>query len=288
LNGEKNGKSKEYYDNGQLKFEGEYLDGKKNGKSKEYYDNGRLKFEGEYLNGKRWNGYILSNTNKNFKFVIKNGNGKIKVYNNKGELIFEGDYINGVKKGKEYNYNNKLIFEGEYFNEEKWNGKIFEYSKKIKHTKCGFGRYERNFLKDYYIKAENEKEKVFNNIVKFEGEYLNGKRNGKGKEYDTFGKLINEGIYINGKRKEEIYNSQYDRNYYYVLIFEGEIKNGVKNGKGKEYNYNSGKLIFEGEYLNGIRWNGIGNEYLTNWELEKQFEYLNGEINGKGKEFTYG
>jgi len=33
------------------------------------------------------------------------------------------------------------------------------------------------------------------------------------------------------------------------LIFEGEYKNGRKNGKGKE-------LLFEGEYLNGKRWNG--------------------------------
>ena len=26
------------------------------GKGKEYYDNGRLQFEGEYINSKRWNG----------------------------------------------------------------------------------------------------------------------------------------------------------------------------------------------------------------------------------------
>ena len=52
LNGEKNGKGKEY-DNGNLIFEDEYLNGEKNGKGKEYYENGRLKFEGEYLNGKR-------------------------------------------------------------------------------------------------------------------------------------------------------------------------------------------------------------------------------------------
>ena len=38
------------------------------------------------------------------------------------------------------------------------------------------------------------------------------------------------------------------------MIFEGEYLNGMKNGKGKEY---EGKLIFEGEYLNGMR-NGQG------------------------------
>ena len=33
----------------------------------------------------------------------------------------------------------------------------------------------------------------------FEGEYINGKRIGKGKEYDINGKLIFEGEYINGE-----------------------------------------------------------------------------------------
>ena len=34
------------------------------------------------------------------------------------------------------------------------------------------------------------------------------------------------------------------------LLFEGECRNGYRNGKGKEYG-DGGKLEFEGEYLNG-------------------------------------
>ena len=55
---DKNGKVKVYtIDEDRLIFEGQYLKGKKNGKCKEYYNNGKLKFEGEYLNGKKnkWN-----------------------------------------------------------------------------------------------------------------------------------------------------------------------------------------------------------------------------------------
>ena len=37
LNGKRNGKGKEYYENGNIEFEGEYLDDKRNGKGKEYY-----------------------------------------------------------------------------------------------------------------------------------------------------------------------------------------------------------------------------------------------------------
>ena len=34
----------------------EYLDGEKNGKGREYHKNSKLRFEGEYLNDKKWNG----------------------------------------------------------------------------------------------------------------------------------------------------------------------------------------------------------------------------------------
>ena len=38
-------------------YEGEYLNGKRNGKGKEYYNEGELIFEGEFLDNKRFNGY---------------------------------------------------------------------------------------------------------------------------------------------------------------------------------------------------------------------------------------
>ena len=74
-------KGKEYYDDGKLLFEGEYLNGKRNGIGKVYdYWNGKLIFEGEYLNGER--------------------NGIGKEYNEDGKKIFEGEYLNGKKKMK--------------------------------------------------------------------------------------------------------------------------------------------------------------------------------------------
>ena len=51
--GQKNGKSKEYKNDGKLLFEGEYIKGKRYGKGKEYDKNGKLKYEGEYSNGER-------------------------------------------------------------------------------------------------------------------------------------------------------------------------------------------------------------------------------------------
>ena len=54
-NEERNGKGKEYFDYGELEFEGEYLKGQKdwNGKGKECGIDGELEYEGEYLNGQK-------------------------------------------------------------------------------------------------------------------------------------------------------------------------------------------------------------------------------------------
>ena len=95
LNGKKNGKGKEYYENKKIKFEGEYLNGykiqgtghnekcdvifelDKNGKGKEYYSNVKIKFEGEYIYEKKWNGKGY-NKNGNVEFKIKYGKGYVK------------------------------------------------------------------------------------------------------------------------------------------------------------------------------------------------------------------
>ena len=42
---------------------------------------------------------------------------------------------------------------------------------------------------------------IYDNKLLFEEEYLEGKRNGKGKEYDD--KLLFEGEYLKGKRNEK-------------------------------------------------------------------------------------
>ena len=45
-----------------------------------------------------------------------------------------------------------------------------------------------------------EKEKNIIDELIFEGDYINGKRNGKGKEYNYYDKLEFEGEYLNAKR----------------------------------------------------------------------------------------
>ena len=172
-------------------------------------------FSGKYI--------IFEENNKNIKKIynslsdqiivrVEHLNGKVKEYDCFGSLIFEGEYLNGKRngKGKEYNHYGKLVFEGEYLNGKRWNGKLYDEDNDflIYELKDGKG-----YVKEHLLKGRS-----------YEGEYLNGEKNGMGEEY------------------------------YFSLIYKGEYLNGKRNGKGKEY---FGRyLIFDGEYLNGKRWNG--------------------------------
>ena len=99
----------------------------KNGKIKEFYSNGKLKFEGECLNGKIWNGKGY-NINGDEDYEIKNGKGYIKEYWENDKLKFEVNYLNGVSngKGKEYYFDGALRFKGDYLNGKR-NGLGEEY-----------------------------------------------------------------------------------------------------------------------------------------------------------------
>ena len=101
--------------------------------------------------------------------------------------------------------------------------KIIKYNKNLQ-NKINIKLLDYKMVSRHYIIYESEgKAKEYHsrkNTLVFEGEYLNGKKNGKGKEYDVSGKLL----------------------------FEGEYSNGFRDGKGKEYDDMSGKLIYEGEY----------------------------------------
>ena len=259
----KNGKGLiiEFEDN-ELVFKGEYLNGKRNGKGKEYSLLGILRFDCHYLKGEKFKG----------KTYFKN------------KLVFEGEYLYScMRKGKYYK-NGKLEFEGEFRCNKKWNGKGYDS--------------DGNVI--YELINGNGKVKEYNwigRILLFDGEYINGKRNGKVKVYYNSGGLKYEGEYLNDKKngigKEYYKNGQ--------IMFEGKYLNDYKI-KGKYYV--NKQLEFEGEFKNNKKWNGIGydengkiiyklingngkiKEYYANNNLEYEGEYLNGKRNGKGKEYS--
>ena len=97
LNKKRNGKGKEYdnFSNEELEFEGEYENGERHGQGKEYFNNGVIKFEGEYFRGKKWNGKGY-NMNKELVYELNNGKGYVKEYNDFNNCMFyAGEYLYG-------------------------------------------------------------------------------------------------------------------------------------------------------------------------------------------------
>ena len=110
-------------------------------------------------------------------------------------------------------------------NDLKWNGKGYDPSENVIYElKNGKG-----LVKEY---------NKYNYYLDFEGEYLYGQKNGRGKKYYE-GKLSFEGEYLNGKR-----NGKGKKYYNDELLFEGEYLNDKMHGHGKAYY--QGKLLFEG------------------------------------------
>ena len=263
-----------------INYSGRYIIMESNGKGKEYdsYFN-YLIYEGGYINGER------------------NGEG-IEYHNMNGEIIFKGEYKNGKRNGKgiEYDRDGKIIFIGEYLNGKKWKG----YGNKNNNNKY----YEIIDGKGYINESDNS------GVDFYEGEYENGERNGKGREYyDSH--LIFIGEYKNGKRwtgigfdesNKEIYelnqgkgNKIFICDYSGILEYEREGKylNGEFNGKVEEYCCET-KITYKGEFLNGKK-NGKGKEYYDNNEKEYfdnndliyEGEYLFGQRK-KGIEYVKG
>jgi len=306
LNGKRNGHGIEYgYHD--IIFEGEYLNGMRNGHGKKYdsYSDGSkmhpcLTYEGEYLNGKKygkgkefWKGFKTFEGEYLYGYRLKGKNYRLKDF----------DFILETRKYKGVEY---LEYEGEYLYDKIWNGKGYDEDGNIIYEIInGKGKGI-----EYYNHLTYDDSKRVNPRIIYEGEYLNGTRNGKGRDYDINSKLTFEGEYLNGKRwngKITVYSDPAKK-----LLFEGELLNGKKNGKGKEYfpfrSYNrirfeseylnglrhgkgkqydlNGNIVFDGEYFEGKQWKGKEKQYDKKGNLSYELEYLNGKIwNGKGKEY---
>ena len=95
----------------------------------------------------------------------------------------------------------KIVFE---YIDEKQKLKLVKYNKSLQ-KKLGINIINYKLFTGKYIIYESKrigKEYYgYDNTLRFEGEYLNGERNGKGKEYYFNGKLIFEGQYLKRKKK---------------------------------------------------------------------------------------
>ena len=112
-------------------------------------------------------------------------------------MRYVGEFLLGQfhGEGKEYDANGNLVFEGKYLHGKHWTGKIYNTVNKY--------IYELNEGSGYDMKYDR-----FDGLLEYEGEYLRGIINGKGKKYQN-GNLIFEGEFLNGEKigQEKNYNN---------------------------------------------------------------------------------
>ena len=240
-NGIRHGKGIQYYENGDIMYEGNFVNdepegegkshnengsyyighfknGMKNGKGIYYYPNGDIMYEGDYIDDEpEGNGKLVMENGNYYIGQFKKGkrHGKGKSYDKDGNLFYEGDFINELPNGKGIMY----------FDGNKYEGDLVD------------GKFEGNG-KFYYYEEDRE----------YIGQFKNGNMNGKGTLYDKNGKVIYEGDFVDGKFEGngKLFN---DDGSYYI----GQFRNDLKHGKGIEYDKDGnelGDMIYkEGEQM---------------------------------------
>lgn len=189
-----------YYENGQIKIKGKYkwTDNKKDGEWQEYYENGNLKFVRNYYQGKM-TGKAESyheNGNKKIKAYYKNGEpeGEVLSYYENGELKAKANFSNGKKHGEFSKYFEDGSLEGKRnYNMDVMEGDYIDY-------------YAPGKLKEKGSKKDGVKYGPFENYyengnLKSKGEYTKeGIRDGEWIFNSEDGKLEKKGVFDKGKK----------------------------------------------------------------------------------------
>lgn len=303
------GYNKFYYPDGSISSEGYMKKGQPDGYWKTYFENGTLKSEGNRKN------FLLDST---WKF-----------YNDSGQVTVEINFREGKKNGIRTTTQNKNIVQENFVNDIKQGWSYWYYGESVISKKVFFidGREEGicseysidgtvitliEYKKGYIINTENINRKrdglkhglwkyfYPDGLVKEEGTYNYGKKNGYFKEYDKNGNLLNIHKYAND---EEIYDAPELASYevrtdYYrngkpkiVASYKDGIPEGVRReydqeGKiVKSYIFKSGIIIGEGIIdASGFR-QGSWKEFFESGELYGEGNYIDGKKTGEWKFF---
>lgn len=289
-NGIKEGISKEYDEQGNLKKLDQYENGVINDTVQEfafidirtiYHENGTKKLIGGYANekkqgifreydntpdsGKIINSFIYDQDVLLSEGIIDNYGtyiGPWKIYYPTGELKEEGEYVNGVKEGEwRYYYKNGSLEQKGKYVKSKIHGTwvwFYENNKKHREESYRFGKEEG---------ITTEYDSVGNIITK--GEYLAGLKDGEW--YYDLGDHIEKGRYSGGEREAEwvyIYKENGK------ISFKGKYKNGLAEGKHVYY-YKNGRVDMEGKYKNGLK-NGRWTKFDPDGYINFVITYRNG------------
>ena len=217
---------------------------------------------------------------------------KLSIKNEENEV--KNLFDNNSKKENNISSNNNHIFYRSYHSSGgKRDYNIINENKKIEENKkedininnnqikiFENGRYEGIIINE---KREIKGVMIYNNGAKYEGEWKDNKKHGKGIFISShyLNCENNPGLKYDG----EFFNDKFD-GYGKVVYsngdkYEGEWKNNKQHGRGTLINFTGTK--FEGEWLNG-KIEGIGKYYMNNGDIYEG-HFSDNKFNGYGKYF---
>ena len=232
------------YENGKFIWEddkyylGQLINNLPNGKGIIYYSNGNIMYEGDFINGKfEGNGKCIFKNGQYYIGQWKNGlrNGKGILYYKSGNIMYEGDFANDSAEGNGI----CMLEDGEYYIGKM--KKVLRNGKGIEYYSNGNIRYEGDFVNGKY---EGNGKYIMRNGEYYIGQWKNGLKNGKGIIYYKNGNIMYKGDLVNDKYEGNGKNIWEDGEYYI-----GQWKNGLKNGKGILY-YKNGNIKYDGDFVN--------------------------------------
>lgn len=298
------------YPNGKISSEGMMVNGKPDGYWKTYYEDGGLKTEGNRLNfelDSTWRFYRSDSTLERI-ITYKNGikEGPEQVFSTEEVLKEEYTYESNIKNGlSKFFYDSGKLFKTIPFENNKEEGKGFEYAEDdgrlitITMYRNGFVYAEEQINRYNSIGKRTGiwRDLHVNGVVKEEGNYTNGLRNGVFKFYTRKGELERIEVYENGELKKDEEGGSAAildiRQEFYPdgkLKLEGSYQNDKKNGTFRQYDQNGNQvsgliysndiLLAEGQIDSIGRRQGPWKIYYRDGKLRAEGSYINGLKDG--------
>lgn len=284
-NGKPNGYWKNYHPNGQIKSEGNRKDFILDSLWKFYDEEGKIVLEINYLEGTK-NGFRITYqgdeiTKETFVNDVKQGP-TYELFPN-GSIKFKIPFINGLEEGiaREYDLDGNII-------------QLIVYKKGYVVERERINRYDADSLPHGKWKWFYDEE-----ILRMEGTFSHGLKNGYFKEYDLEGNLLVATKYVNGEKEEmaeELMKLEVRTDFYpngTIKVVGTYNQDGIPEGVRREYNeegkvekayiFRYGKIIAEGIFTDGGLKEGSWKEYYSDGKLKATGPYTKDQKNGLWK-----
>lgn len=181
----------QHYSNGNLKYEGYFVNNEPVGELKRYYEDGKIKSIQDFKNNHS-SVIVFSNSGDTVSkgsYINKIKHGAWCYYSSKGTVAMKENYVMGILDGKSYVFDSA----GDTVESISWkNGKMNGERKQFFPQNQPFAImfYTDNQLSDAFTSYND------NGSIEVEGFYKNGKKEGRWKFYNASGKLIQQIEYI--------------------------------------------------------------------------------------------